>query len=180
MLNEPKMKNMFINKTYNYKPYHDSHLYFWGESHINRTEWSNILPGRDDTWTYYNQRTGKQAVFYTATGFGSGNAAYHEHLHPTEWDWIDDAGYNGGGRKQEEYRRMHSAGLVGFSLAALAFDATNYLANNKYIPYTDRWMSETTQMMSDYGAPVSTHPVQTSKMDFVDELWFRHRDSLNN
>ena len=75
---------------------------------------------------------------------------------------------------------MHSAGLVGFSLAALAVDATNYLANNKYIPYTDRWMSETTQMMSDYGAPVSTHPVQTSKMDFVDELWFRHRDTLNN
>jgi len=178
LMGEPEMRDMFVDATYTYLPYHDSSVYFRDDPRLNRTQWSNIVPA-SDTWTYYEARTGKPAVFYTVPDIGGGNAAHHEHLHPDEWGWIEEAGYAGGGSKQETYRRMHSVGLVGFSLAALAMNAEPYLANDAFIPYTDRWMSEDADLLAAYGHSVSSaHPVSTSKMSFVDSMWEKHRASF--
>ena len=106
----------------------------------------------------------------------NGNDSEHELLHPNEWYWLEEA-YTGGGEKMETYRRMHSAYMAGFSLCVHAFNAKDKLAFKYYLEYTDRWMSETPEHLADCGHPVGTHPAQTSKSEFVDDMWKQYRST---
>ncbi len=165
MLNNTEMTDMWINKTNNAPSYGEGQLYIFSET--NRTIFSEIL-SYGESWT--------DATYLWRDGT-SGNDTEHELLHPTEWDWLEEA-YPGGGEKQETYRRMHSAYMVGFSLCVHAFNAKDKLAFQYYLEYTDRWMSETPEHLADCGHPVGTHPAQTSKSEFVDDMWKQYRNTF--
>ncbi len=148
-------------------------IYWYGEQ--NRTQYSNLIDPISDTWTRYNSRTGETAVFH-GVNISGGNAGAHEHLDPSEWHWIEEAGYDGGGEKQEVYRRQNSASAVAFGLAAILLNAESYFDNTAYVPYVDRWMSETEDIIEYYGGSTSgAHSYMTSGSDFVDEMWQTYR-----
>lgn len=158
MLGDDEMRNMWKDETHSTPGYHDDKVYFWDDGP--RAPESQILEG-GDTWTGYSQRTGQRAVFYSEG---------HEELHPDEWETL----ISRGGRS-ETYRRMHSIAMVGFTVAATAFDARDLLANDAYIPYAKRWMFETDQIILESGDSLrQAHPLQTSRTPFVDEMWHSH------
>ncbi|MEX0884958.1 MAG: PEP-CTERM sorting domain-containing protein [Phycisphaeraceae bacterium] len=155
MLGDDEMRDMWLDGTNSTPGYHDDKVYFADEG--TKGPASNILDGVD-TWTAYSDRTGERAVFY-----GDG----HEELHPDEWGTLI-----ANGSRDETYRRMHSIAMVGFSVAATAFNAEELLANDAYIPYAMRWMWETDQIILDSGDSLrAAHPLQTSRSPFVDEAW---------
>lgn len=174
MLQDDRMRDMWLLGENGYEAYSDPHVYYW-EDHT-RTTMSEIIP-LGETWTYYNQNYGKIAVF-SRHGDPSGDATEHEHLHPTEWPWIEDAGYSGGGDKQETYRQMHSSYLVGETLASLAMNARTAYDRPVLLDYTDRWMTETVEDLEAAGGGANNPYVpQTSTNDFVDAMWNLHRSS---
>jgi len=166
MLGNDSMRFMWRDGNYGTPAYQDDKIYTWADSV--RTERSEVLP-EGQTWTgddvFWRLKIGEYAV----------NQFSHEELHPSEWYWIEQEGYPGGGEKQETYRRMHSVSTVGFALAALAFGARDEFDFDSYFDYADRWMSETATFLESKGDGVRTHPVQTSKSAFVDEMWYAHR-----
>ncbi len=165
MLNDDEMRDMWVNGDNNSPSYGEGQLYVFEETR--RSIFSEML-------SYGESWTGATYLWRDGT---SGNDTEHEILHPEEWGWLEEA-YPGGGEKQETYRRMHSAYMTGFSLCARAFGAEDNLAFPYYLEYTDRWMSETPEHLAACGHPVYTHPVQTSKSQFVDDMWKTHRNSF--
>ncbi len=184
MLDEPGMRNMYVDGTYNYAEYHSQvrhgaskkRVYFGADQAGFTSERlpveskSGILLGGDtpygqDTWTGYYARTGRKPVFYN-TGPG------HEELHPDEWEDTP-------GNAVNTYKRMHSISMVGFTLAAWAFDAWDYIDNAAYVPYTRRWMFEDDEIVTDsYGPTGGPHPYATSRVTYVDEMWHEYYEGM--
>ena len=89
---------------------------------------SSSIVKSGESWTGFKVMFRKQA----------GNSE-HEHLHPSEWDKVD----NGGGRKQENYRHCcDSKPHFGMALTSRILKAEKYWPSSALDTYLDRWIWE--------------------------------------
>ncbi len=124
-----------------------------------------VVGGEQDTWTGYHARTGRRPVYYRY-GDPNNNDPDWEVLHPEE--------RNAGSALT--YKRMHSRPIPGFAFAALALDLVPQIGNSRYVPYADRWMYETDDIIIDsFGSSHETHPWATTNSAFIDGMWHVHR-----
>lgn len=173
MLNNPTIRDFWLNTAdSNTQSYHQTKIYFGGDPLHIRTEYDGVIP-QGETWTYYNQSTGRTPTFYTTDELGAANYGEHEHLHPDNWVPMVEhcSSYP---CRTESYRQMHSVSLVGHILSLSALNATRYLNQDSLVHYAYRWMYESGDTLTSNGGFTTVYDVQTSGETFVDELWAAH------